>query len=104
MLSCERVEEGWPFPRPSCPTMGLRAPKPTGFCLATPKIKWFIFKDGGGLGADAGDTNEKVSSPKIPWLKPRSYPHGSAEVAVLATGGRNMWHRPRQQVGNHRRG
>ena len=36
---------------------------------------------------DDGDTNDKVSIPKIPWLKPRSYRHGPAAVAVLATWG-----------------
>ncbi|KAM1748590.1 hypothetical protein ACFX12_009566 [Malus domestica] len=56
------------------------------FCLPRPKIKSFIFKDGGGLEVDDGDTNEEVSIPKIPCLKPRSYRHRSADVAVLATG------------------
>ncbi|KAM0993907.1 hypothetical protein EV2_009828 [Malus domestica] len=56
------------------------------FALNGPKIKSFIFKDGGGLEVDDGDTNEEVSIPKIPWLKPRSYRHRSADVVVLATG------------------
>ncbi|TQE09369.1 hypothetical protein C1H46_005006 [Malus baccata] len=62
------------------------APKLAMFCLPRPKIKSFIFKDGGGLEVDDGDTNEEVSIPKIPCLKPMSYRHRSADVAVLATG------------------
>ncbi|KAM2777097.1 hypothetical protein PS2_009491 [Malus domestica] len=47
--------------------------------IFTPKIKSFIFKDGGGLEVDDRDTNEEVSIPKIPWLKPRSYRHRESQ-------------------------
>ncbi|KAM1751431.1 hypothetical protein ACFX11_009549 [Malus domestica] len=49
------------------------------FALNGPKIKSFIFKDGGGLEVDEGDTNDKVSIPKIPCLKPRSYRHRESQ-------------------------
>ncbi|KAM1949025.1 hypothetical protein ACFX15_009138 [Malus domestica] len=49
------------------------------FALNGPKIKSFIFKDGGGLEVDDGDTNEEVSIPKIPCLKPRSYRHRESQ-------------------------
>ncbi|KAM1333600.1 hypothetical protein PS2_009491 [Malus domestica] len=49
------------------------------FALNGPKIKSFIFKDGGGLEVDDRDTNEEVSIPKIPWLKPRSYRHRESQ-------------------------